>query len=136
MIDEWAAAVIAYVGNELDVETEDGEMDGVQRDRAVVAVWWPGWDELSRDTALAQPTLSLRYFPARSKLPTGDDPATGQPLRQAADALLAAFGRETQVEGFFVPGLACRLTSLRPDYRADVWRLDGSLLAYALGAAA
>lgn len=136
-IDDWHAAVVTYLGTALnDVEVEGAEMEGVQRDRDVVAVWWPGWDELPRDTSLAQPTLSLRWFPARSKLPTTDEPANGQPLRQAADALLTAFDRASQVPGFFVDGLACRLTRLRPDYRADTWWLDGTLLAYSLGVAA
>lgn len=137
MIDEWCAGVISYLVTTFpDADVEDGEQDGVVRDKDVIAVWWPGWDELTRDIALAQPTLSLRYFPSRSKLPTSDAPAIGQPLRQAADALITAFDRGSQAVGFFTADLACRLASLRPNYDPAVWRVDGTLIAYTLGAGA
>lgn len=137
MIAEWASAVVSYLDSELAAaDVEHGEMDGVQRDRDVIAVWAPGWDEISRDVALAQPTLSLRYFPSRSKQPSDTVPPDPSPLEQAMDALLAAFDRASQAPGFFVDGLSCRLTTIRPDYRPELWRVDATLLAYTLGSAA
>lgn len=137
MIAGWAAAVVTHLGSTLTgVDVEHGEMDGVQRDRDVVAVWAPGWDEISRDTTLAQPTLALRYFPSRSKQPSESVPPDPSPLEDAMDTLLAAFDRASQAPGFFVAGLSCRLTQLRPSYDPSLWRVDGTLLAYTLGAGA
>ena len=84
----------------------------------------------------AQPTLTVRYFPNRSKQPAEDTPTDPAPLEEAADALLAFFDRASQAPGFFTTNLSCRLTTLRPDYRPTAWRVEGTLLAYTLGAAA
>lgn len=136
-IADWAGGVITYLGETLeDVDVEHGEMDGVQRDRDVIAVWWPGWDEITRDISLSQPTLSLRYFPARSKQPSDSIPPDPTPLEEAADALLGAFDRASQAPGFFTDDLSCRITTIRANYDPAIWRIDATLLAYTLGASA
>lgn len=122
-----------------DCEVVAGERDGVWRDpelRDLIAVWWPGWEEITRDIALAQPSLTVRYFPNRSKQPAEDTPTDPSPLEQASDALLAFFDRASQAPGFFVDGLSCRIVTIVPDYRPEVWRVEAKLLAYTLGAAA
>lgn len=137
MIHEWRQAVHSYLAATFtEADVESGEQDGVQRERDLIAVWWPGWDEIARDISLAAPTLQLRYFLARSKMPAETSPADPSPLEQAADALLAAFDRASQAPGFFVTGLSCRITTIRPVYDAELWRVDATLLAYTLGAAA
>lgn len=142
LITDWRQAVVSHLGtrlaelaDELEIdmsfEVVSGEREGVnRRDEAVVAVWWPGWDEIARDTILQQPSLNLRYFPPRSKAPSTSAPADPAPLEQGAGLLLAAFPRSTQRTGFFTDGIACRLTGVRPDYRADRWYVGGTLLAY------
>lgn len=131
----WVDGVVEKLGDELGgtVVVVAGERDKAWRDdRDLVCVWWPGWDELSRDTALAQPQLTLRYFPKRSVQPADQTPVDPSPLTDAADVLLGYFTRATEGVGFFTSGLACRLTSLRPSYAKDVWRVEGTLVAYTL----
>lgn len=134
---DWLNGVAAHLTTTFAAaDVVRGERDGVNRsDKDLVAVWWPGWDELSRDTALASPTLKLRYFPRRGKEPADTAPADPDAILDAADALIAAFGRDTQQVGVFTAGLSCRLATLRPDYGSDVWRVEGDLIAYTLGAA-
>lgn len=135
----WLTGVKTYLATEFPScevvlgERKDRRWQGEQD---LIAVWWPGWDELTRDVALAQPTLQLRYFPAKSKQPALDTPHDPTDLVVAGDLLLAAFPRPTTVPGFFTDGLACRLSTLRPNYAPDVWRVDGTLVAYTLGASA
>lgn len=140
MINQWREGVVTALAAEFDTcEVVAGERDGVWRDpklRDLIAVWWPGWAELERDIVLAQPTLTIRYFPNRSKQPAEDTPTDPSPLEDAADRLLAFFDRASQSPGFFTTNLSCRLTSLRPDYRADQWRVEATLLAYTLGTGA
>lgn len=140
MIHEWRAAVVSQLADAFDgCEVVPGQRVGVWRDpelRDLIVVWWPGWDEITRDIALAQPTLTVRYFPNRSKQPAEDTPTDPSPLEQAGDALLEFFDRASQAPGFFVDDLSCRLTTMRPDYRADFWHVEATLLAYTLGAAA
>lgn len=134
MISGWREGVVSFLTTEFaDAEVVSGERDGRwQGESDLIAVWWPGWEQLTRDVMLAAPTLTLRYFPAVSKQPTTDTPADPSALEDAADALIAAFDRASQAVGFFTANLSCRLASLRADYRPDVWRLEGSLIAYTL----
>jgi hypothetical protein len=133
----WVNGVAAHLETAFPAaDVVRGQRDGVWRDdQDLIAVWWPGWDELSRDTALASPTLTIRYFPRRSVQPDEAVPADPDPLLDAADALLAAFDRASAAVGFFTSGLSCRLSRVAPDYRTDVWRVDATLVAYTLGAA-
>jgi hypothetical protein len=138
VIHDWREGVKTYLQSAFAAaEVVAGEREGVWRaDKDLIAVWWPGWDELTRDIALASPTLTLRYFPARSKQPTDDQPTDPAPLELAGDALLAAFDRASQAVGFFAADLSCRLARLRPNYDPAVWRVEGTLIAYTLGQAA
>lgn len=140
MIHEWRQAVVTKLADAFDgCDVRAGERDGVWRgpdDRDLIVVFWPGWEEITRDVSLAQPTLTVRLFPHRSKQPAEDTPADPSPLEQAADQLLAFFDRASQAPGFFVEGLSCRVTSIAPDYRPEMWRVEAKLQAYTLGAAA
>lgn len=137
MINEWRQGVVDKLAASFtDADVESGEQDGVSRDRDLITVWWPGWDEISRDTALAAPTLQFRWFPARSKQPSATVPPDPAPLEAAADLLLGFFDRGSQAPGFFTDNLSCRLTTLRPNYDPSLWRVEGTLVAYTLGAAA
>jgi hypothetical protein len=137
MINQWRAAVCTKLATEFSgADVEPGEQQGVSRERDLIAVWWPGWDEIARDIALAAPTLQLRYFPGRSKQPATTTPPDPTPLEEAADALLAFFDRASQAPGFFVGDLSCRLTTLRPNYDPTFWHIEATLLAYTLGAGA
>jgi hypothetical protein len=138
MINAWRTGVFDYLTTQFDAaDVVAGERDGVWRgDNDLIAVWWPGWDERSRDISLAQPTLTLRYFPAISKQPQPETPVDPSPLEEAADALLAAFPRDKQGANVFATNVACRITSIRPNYDPAIWRLDATMVAYTLGATA
>lgn len=132
----WVNGVVEKLQEALgDVEVVPGERDGVWRgEKDLVAVWWPGWDPLSRDIALASPTLTIRYFPRRGPEPNEATPANPAPLTDAGDALIGFFDRTTRAVGYFTEGLSCRLGPIRPSYATDVWRVEASLVAYTLGA--
>lgn len=134
----WVNGVAAYLHTAFpDADVVRGERTGVNRsDNDLIAVWWPGWDELTRDTALASPTLKFRYFPRRGIEPQDVSPDDPDPILDAADALRSAFGRDTQPVGTFTAGLSCRLTTLKPDYSGTSWMVEGTLIAYMRGAAA
>lgn len=136
-LNGWREGVVTQLTSTFsNADVESGEQDGVSRDRDLITVWWPGWDEIARDIALAAPTLQGRYFPARSKQPLTETPKDPAPLEEAADALLAFFDRASQAPGFFTDDLSCRLTTLRPNYDPALWRVEFTLVAYTLGAAA
>jgi hypothetical protein len=134
VINEWREGVKTHLATQFpDADVVAGERDGVWRgDNDLIAVWWPGWDERSRDISLAQPTLTIRYFPALSKQPPPDTPIDPAALEQAADALLAAFPRSTQAANVFATDVAARITSLRPNYDQALWRVEATMIAYAL----
>lgn len=140
MITEWRQGVVTYLADlfEYDeVVAGPPEQDTVWRgESARLAVWAPGWDEISRDISLAAPTLTVRYSPALSKQPEPASPRDPSPIEDAMDALLAAFDRASQAPGFFTTNLSCRLTKLVPNYDPAIWRVEATLLAYTLGAAA
>ncbi len=138
MIHAWREGVFEYLTTTFDdADVVAGERDGVWRgEKDLIALWWPGWDERSRDISLAQPTLTLRYFPALSKQPSPDSPSDPSPLEEAADALLAAFPRDKQGANVFAANVACRITSIRPNYDPAVWRIDATMIAYTLQATA
>lgn len=134
----WVNGVVQKLQGELgdQVVVVPGERDKAWRDdKDLVCVWWPGWDELTRDIALAQPTLTLRYFPRRSIQPDEQTPDDPTPISDAGDVLLEFFSRSTEAVGYFTAGLSSRLASLRPNYDKDIWRVEGTLVAYTLGAA-
>ncbi len=134
----WVSGVVDKLQEALgdSVEVVPGERDGVWRgDKDLVAVWWPGWDTLQRDIALASPTLTIRYFPRRGAEQNESAPANADPILDAADALIGTLDRATQAVGYFTEGLSCRLSSLRPDYDPDVWRVEGTLVAYTVSEA-
>ncbi len=132
---DWLNGVANYLAAQFPAaDVVRGERDGVWRDdQDLIAVWWPGWDTLTRDIALATPTLALRYFPRRSTQPADATPADPDVLLDAADALIAKLSRTTQAVGFFTSGLSCRLSSIRPNYAPDVWRIEATLIAYTVG---
>lgn len=137
MIHEWRQAVHDYLATQFsDAAVLSGSQDGVVRDVDTIVVFWPGWDVLQRDIALATPTLTVRYFPARSKQPSATIPPDPSEIEAAADALIGAFDRASQGVGFFAANLSCRLSSMRPNYDPAVWRVEATLTAYALGVAA
>lgn len=137
MIVEWRGAVVTYLKEQLEnVSVLPGFGDGVVRDTDTVYVWWPGWQRLQRDISLSTPTLNLRYFPNRSKQQTTSVPPDPSDLEAAADALIGAFSRSTEVAGFFTAGLACYLQSCQPNYDPTLWRVEATLASYALGPAA
>lgn len=137
MITEWRQGVAEYLVDTFPAAAVlSGEQDGVVRDKDTIIVWFPGWKVLARDIALAGPTLSLRYFPARSKQPSPTIPPDPSPLESATDALIAAFHRGTQGAGFFTTGIACYLADATPNYRPELWRVEATLAAYALSVAA
>lgn len=115
-----------------------GIRDGVWRgEKALIVVWWSGYQVLQRDIALASPTITIRYFPPLSKQPAETMPRDPAPLEEAADALLAAFDRASQAVGYFAANTSWRLDSMpEPDMRPDFWRVEARLIAYTLGAAA
>lgn len=135
MIHAWRTGVFNYLVTTFDDDADvvAGEREGVHRgEKDLLAVWWPGWDERSRDISLAQPTLTIRYFPSIHRLPPNATPTDPGPLEQAADALLAAFPRSKQGANVFATDVACRITSIRPDYSPERWRVEASMVAYAL----
>jgi hypothetical protein len=137
VIAEWRQGVHDYLATQFPAAAVlSGQQDGVVRDKDTILVWFPGWKVLGRDIALSTPTLTLRYFPARSKQPSATIPPDPQPLEAATDALIAAFHRATQVPGFFTDGLACYLADVTPNYQPELWRVEATLASYALGVAA
>lgn len=140
MIQEWRQGVHTYLETafpDADVFSGPPEKDSVVRDHDAIFVWWPGpWEVLQRDIALAIPTLSVRYYPARSKQPTLVVPPDPEPLEAAADAIVAAFPRSTQGAGVFATDVACYLARVAPNYDPALWRVEATLAAYTLGAAA
>jgi hypothetical protein len=140
VIAAWRAGVAAYLVEQFpDAEVLSGQpdKDGVSRDKDAIFVWWPGpWQVLQRDISLAGPTLSLRYYPARSKQPTPVVPPDPGALEAAADALVAVFDRSTQAADVFAENVACYLSQITPNYAPDLWRVEATLTAYTLGAAA
>lgn len=136
LITDWRSAVQTHLETQLGSDTVEvvaGERDGRSgRERGLVCVWFPGWQVIERDTSLAQPTLLIRYFPSKaaptvSKKSVPEDPS---PVEDAVMALVAAFPRASQVGGFFVGNLGCRLTSCTADY--DNWRAEATLTAYTI----
>lgn len=110
------------------VEVVSGERDGVdRREKDLVAVWWPGWEDVTLQ--IQRPTILIRYFPARSKLPAQSTPVDPTPLELAAGRILTAFPRATQTVGVFAPNIAWRLRSIVPNTRPDVWRVEAVLVA-------
>lgn len=119
-------------------EVKPGKRTGVWRGETdLIVAWWSGYQVLTRDIALASPTITIRYFPSISKLPPDDEPRDPSGLEQAADALITALDRATQSVGYFAPDTSWRLDSIpAPDDRPDFWMVEARLIAYTLGAGA
>ena len=130
-ITQWRAAVEAYLADQFPkAEVVGGSREGVnQRDKDLVAVWWPGWDELPRDITLATPTLTIRYFPSKSKLPKRENPRDPSALEQAAAGLMLAM-RAKQKVGDFVPKLACGISRVVPVDLPEQWYVEATVTSF------
>lgn len=135
MVSEWREAVVEHLASAFpDAEVLSGRRAGVSRDRDRIAVFWPGWRASQRDYTLATPSLTIRYWPARSKQPSTTSPPDPAVLEDAGVALMLAF-RNTRKAGDFVDGLACWLDEVAPDYDDEEWKVEAVLKAVALNPA-
>lgn len=130
-ITQWRSAVQAYLDEQFrDAEVVGGHRDGLnQRNKDLIAVWWPGWDELARDVSLATPTLTIRYFPTKSKLPRSETPRDPSALEEAAVGLMLAM-RDKRGVGDFVEKLSCRISRIVPVDLPDQWYVEATLASY------
>lgn len=135
LVSDWRAAVQEHLATSFPRATVVGgeRTEGVsKREKDLICVWFPGWNVIESDTTLAQPTLLIRMFPKKSPLDRRSVPDDPQPLEDAAMELVRAFPRATQVGGFFVANLSCRLTTCVPDYAPENWQVNATLLAYTI----
>lgn len=130
-ISDWREAVEAYLRTQFrDAEVVGGSRDGVnQRSKTFIAVWWPGWEQLPRDISLATPTLTIRVFPSKSKLPKSENPRDPSALEEAAVALMLAM-RPKQKVGDFVPSLACGISRVVPVDLPDQWYVEATVTSF------
>lgn len=120
LITEWREAVQARLETQLSgVTVVGGPPDPTftqnQGKQPVVHVWWPGWQALQSDLAMAQPTLLVRWYPVKSHKAgtmTGnpDDPAA---LEDAAVQLMLAM-EPVRKFGDLVARVACYISSVAP----------------------
>ena len=151
LITDWREAVQAHLADyfagltpAVDVDVvggrrpKDGDTAVSKRQKPLLCVFFPGsgYQEISRDTSLAQPSLTIRMFPIRSELPRSSAPADPEPVEEACVHLISAFPRDTQAAGYFVSNLSCRLTGVLPFDAPEDWYAEATLLAYTLRAAA
>lgn len=136
VIRDWREAVHTHLAASFPAaDVVSGRRTGVARDRDVIAVFWPGWRVNQRDIALATPTLTIRYWPARSKQPSTTSPPDPGDLEDAAAALMEAM-RDKRKSGDFVAGLACFVSEVTPVYDDDEWMVEATVQALALHPAA
>jgi hypothetical protein len=131
LITDWRKAVEAHLRTSFrDDEVVGGSRDGVnQRNKRLIAVWWPGWEQLPRDISLASPTLMIRVFPAKSKLPKTENPRDPEPLEEAAVEIMVAM-RPKQKVGDFVPALACGISRVVPVDTPEQWYVEATVTSF------
>lgn len=137
LITLWRSAVQTYLGEAFPDATVKGGRDTKANREAKdqILVFWPGWPELPRDVSLANPTLTIRYFPSLSKQPTTTSPRDEGALEEAAVQLMTAMATK-RAAGDFVDGLACRISKVIPNADPAAWYVEATVQAYALNLAA
>lgn len=120
LITEWRQAVQARLEGQLaDVTVVGGPPDVSftqnQGKQDVIHVWWPGWQAMQADIALAQPTLLIRWYPLKSKksgsmVANPDDPTS---LEDAAVRLMEAM-KDVRKFDDLVARVACYISQVTP----------------------
>lgn len=138
-VQEHLATYFAALSPAVEVDVIAGRTPGKpgqtavsRRRKPTLCVFFTGYDEMSRDTALATPQLIVRMFPVRSELPTSTNPSDPEPLEEACMHLVSAFPRATQSVGYFDANLSSRVVSVTPFDRDTDWYAEAVLRAYTL----
>ncbi len=85
-----AALVTQLTASFRDAEVRSGRRQGVSRDMDRINVFFEGWRTSSDRVVVARPVMIVRYWKARSEIPSSDEPTDPQELEQASIDLLSA----------------------------------------------
>jgi hypothetical protein len=137
IITTWREAVVAHLQTLFpDADVISGQRTNVnRRDNPLIRVWSHDWTEMARDIQFATPTLTIRYFPTRSKQLAADETRDVGELEQARADLMAGFADKRKV-GDLAAGLSCRITGTSTNDADDAWYVDATVTAYTLNLAA
>lgn len=130
----WVDGVVAYLQAQFTtadvrVGEPDPENSQNQRDNDLICVWMPGFDELQRDIGLATPSLTVRWYPAKSRKQgrahNPDDPRT---LYQIAEDLMVAMNEKRRF-GDFADRVACHVSACKPVTQPEGnWYVEATVL--------